>query len=54
MAASKTCLLLKMPTSESCTSGTNNDIQLKIGDFPYLIDMFMCTKNEHILRGWAT
>ena len=37
-----------------CNSGTNNDIELKFGEIPYLMDMFMCTKNEQILRWWVT
>ena len=46
MAAAKTCLPLKMPISKCCNSGTNNDIELKFGEFSYLMDMFMCTKIE--------
>ena len=45
MTAAKTCLPLKMPTSKCCTFGTDNDIELRIGDFSYLIDMFECTKS---------
>ena len=52
MVAKKTCLPLKMPTSKCCNSGTNNDIELKVGEFSYLMDMFMCTKHEQILRWW--
>ena len=54
MAATKTCLRQKMPTSKCCNSGTDNDIELKFGDFSYLMDMFMCTNNEQILRWWGT
>ena len=54
MAAAKTCLPLKMPTSKCCNCGTNNDLELKFGEFSYLMDMFMCTKNEQILRCWIT
>ena len=54
MAATKTCLPLKMATSKYCNSGTSNDIELKFGEFSYLMDMFMCTKNEQILRWWVT
>ena len=46
MAAAETCLPLKMPTSKCCHSGTDNDIELKIGDISYLMDMFMYTKNS--------
>ena len=54
MAAAKTCLRLKMPTSKCCNSGTDNDIEQKFGDFSYLLDMLMCNKNERILRWWVT
>ena len=50
MVAAKICLRLEMPTSKWCNSGTDNDIELKFGDFSYLMDMFMCTKIEQILR----
>ena len=36
----------EMPTSKCCNSGTNNDIELKFGEFSFLIDMFMHTKSE--------
>ena len=54
MVAARTCLRLKMPTSKWCNSGTDNDIGLKFGDFSYLMDIFLCTKNEQILRYWVT
>ena len=54
MVATKTCLPLKMPISKYGNSGSNNDIELKVGEFSYLMDLFMCTKNEQILRWWAT
>ena len=54
MVAAKICLRLKMQTSKWCNSGIDNDIELKFGDFSYLMDIFMCTKNEQILRWWVT
>ena len=54
MAAAKTCLPLKMPTSKCCNSGPNNDIELIFEEFSYLMYMFMCTKIEQILRWWVT
>ena len=32
----------------------DNDTELKFGDFSCLMDMFMCTKNEQLLRWWVT
>ena len=50
MAATRTCLPLKMPTSKCCNSGTNNNIELKFGEFSYLMDMSMCTNNNIELK----
>ena len=54
MAAAKIFLPLKKPSSICCNSGTDNDIELNFGDFSYLMDIFMCTTNEQILRWWVT
>ena len=48
MADAKKCLPLNASTSKYCNSGTNYDTELKSWDFSYLIDMFMCTKNEKL------
>ena len=53
MVAAKACLPLKMSTSKCCNSKTGNGIELKLGDFSYLMDMSMCTKTEQILRWWV-
>ena len=54
IAAANIFLPLEMSTSKCCNSGTNYDTELKFEGFSYLVDMFMFTINEKILRRWVT